>query len=157
MRILRFVKTTSMMRKNLFTSGHQNRHWTGYSWIRSIDVRKPVVMMIWLVMWRMTKTGFWYWIMVLVLDVEYRWYWVMGWVMTLMNVAGSPSPVGSMLHYPNKPKISQKPNKFRIFLIWTIFLLSTTRNHSESHLEPPCVIFGIYVFNWDKRFNWLRH
>ena len=35
--------------------------------------------------------------------------------MTSMNVAGSPSPVGSLLPNPNKPKFSQKPNNLEYF------------------------------------------
>ena len=39
--------------------------------------------------------------MVLVLDVDLKNNrMTMAWVMTLMNVAGSSSPVGSMLPYP---------------------------------------------------------
>ena len=36
-----------------------------------------------------------------------RTHRMMDWVMTLVNVAGSPSPVGSMMMpYPQKPKIT---------------------------------------------------
>ena len=66
--------------------------------------------------------------------------------MTSMNVAGSPSPVGSMLPNPSKLKIGQKPNNLEYSYFEQSFLFSTTRNHSDSYLEPPCVIFGIYVF-----------
>ena len=65
--------------------------------------------------------------------------------MTLMDGAGSPSPVGSLLPNPYKPKFGQKPNISEYCLFSESFPLSTTRNHSDSYLEPPCVIFWVYV------------
>ena len=74
----------------------------------------------------------------------------MDWVMSSMNVVGSPSPVGLLdVALPQETKSHLKSPKFQsIFNLDQSFLLSTTRNHSDSHLEPPCVIFGSYGFKF---------
>ena len=67
--------------------------------------------------------------------------------MTSMNVAGSPSPVGSLLPNPNKPKNQPKTQYFRIFLIWTINLYCPPQETTQTHIWNLHVEYlGIYVF-----------
>ena len=138
---LQSVKITSMMRENLFA---QDCHRTGYSWIRSIDAENQFVMVMWLVMWCMMKNRFL--VMVLVLDVDLKNNRMTNGLGYDFDECGRFSISSWLVCCPtprnrNKPKINPIS---KIFNLDQSFLLSTTRNHSDSHLEPPCVIFGSY-------------